>query len=89
MDRIRSFFAPNRIAVYLTAIASLATALAPVVADLDTSDTIALATGLAGLVGVVAKWLSGWQAHEAREADTLQRVETAELPPSTPTDVPA
>lgn len=59
-------FAPNRIAVYLTSGAALATALAPAVADLDTEDTIALGLGLTGIVATVIKWLDGWQKHEAR-----------------------
>lgn len=85
---MRKFLAPNRIAVYLAALASLATALAPVVADLDSSDTVALATGLLGLVGVIVKWLSGWQAFEDREHQALQGIETAEREPTVATDVP-
>jgi hypothetical protein len=55
---------PNRVAVYLTVVASLLTALAPTVADLDTTSTASLIAGLAGVVVVVVKWLTGWQQHE-------------------------
>lgn len=85
---MRKHFAPNRIAVYLAALASLATALIPVVEDLDTQSTTTLAVGLAGLVAVVAKWLTGWQAHEEREHQALQGIETAEPEPTVATDVP-
>lgn len=57
--------APNRIAVYLTALASLAAALAPAVANLDLTSTGGVALGLLGLVAVVNRWLDGWQAYEA------------------------
>ena len=58
--------APNRIAVYLTALAGLLTAVAPAVANLNTTSTVGLATGFAGIVVIAFKWLTGWQAHEAR-----------------------
>lgn len=57
-------FAPNRIAVYLTSLAALAAALAPVAADMDWTSTAGLIAGLLGLVTVVSKWLDGWQAYE-------------------------
>jgi hypothetical protein len=55
---------PNRIAVYLVAAASLLTALAPAVADLDPTSTASLVAGLVGLVLIATKWLTGWQQHE-------------------------
>jgi hypothetical protein len=58
--------APNRIAVYLTALAALAGGLAPVVADLDLSSTVGIVAGLASITAAVNKWLSGWQAYESR-----------------------
>lgn len=58
-------FNPNRIAVYLVALAGLLTALAPTVADLDLTSTASLIAGLAAVVTVVVKWLSGWQAYES------------------------
>lgn len=59
---------PNRVAVYLTASAALLTALAPAVADLDLTSTATLIAGLAGLVTVVCKWLTGWQTDEQNRA---------------------
>lgn len=60
---------PNRIAVYLTSLAALLGGLAPAVADLDLSSTIGILGGVAAIVGVVRKWLDGWQAHEYAVAD--------------------
>ena len=56
--------APNRIAVYLTSAAGLATAAAPVIADLDLTSTVVIVGGFAGLAAVVNRWLVGWQADE-------------------------
>lgn len=58
--------APNRIAVYLTGLAGLATAIAVPVAELDTSSTVGVVGGLAAIVGVAVKFLEGWQRHEDR-----------------------
>lgn len=58
---------PNRVAVYLTALAGLAGALAPVVANLDTRSTVGVLGGLATILTVAVKWLDGWQKHEARQ----------------------
>lgn len=57
--------APNRVAVYLTAGAALAGGLAPAVADLDVTSTGGIIAGLAVILGVVNRWLTGWQTHEA------------------------
>lgn len=59
---------PNRIATYLTVIAGAATAIAPAVADLDTTSVVTIGLGLGGIVVAFWKWMSGWQAHEARTA---------------------
>lgn len=59
---------PNRIAVYLTSLAGLATAVAVPLADLDTTSTAGLIAGLAAIAGVVSVWLKGWQKHEERES---------------------
>lgn len=59
---------PNRIAVYLTALAALAGGLAPAIADLDWTSTAGVIAGLVAILSVVQKWLSGWQQHEARQA---------------------
>lgn len=60
-------FAPNRIAVYLTVLAGVAGALAPVVADMDWSSVAGIVAGLGAIVATVVKWLDGWQKHEARQ----------------------
>lgn len=57
---------PNRLAVYLTALAGLAAALAPAVANLDLTSTVGVAAGFAGITTVVHKWLEGWQKDEER-----------------------
>lgn len=59
---------PNRIAVYLTALAALAGGLAPVVANLDLTSTIGISAGLVAITAVVYKWLEGWQHYESRTA---------------------
>lgn len=56
--------APNRVAVYLTALAALAGGLAPAVANLDVTSTAGIVAGLATILAVVHKWLTGWQSHE-------------------------
>lgn len=56
--------APNRIAVYLTALAALAGAIAPVLGDMDWTSTAGIIAALLALVTVVSKWLDGWQAYE-------------------------
>lgn len=78
---------PNRIAIYFTALAALATALAPVLADLDTTSTAGLIAGLAALAGVVGVWLRGWQRYEDRLESTPDE-ELAEPIDPEPTDVP-
>lgn len=57
--------APNRIAVYVAGAGSLATAAAPLVADLDLTTQASTVAGLAALVSVVYKFLTGWQNYEA------------------------
>jgi len=85
--------APNRIAVYLTAGAGLATAVAVPLAELDTSSVVGVVGGLAAIATVVHKFLEGWQRHEARvearaiepvDMAVLEALETATLPAPTP-----
>lgn len=59
---------PNRIAVWLTAGAALAAALAPVVGNLDWTSTAGVVAGISAITAVVYKWLDGWQKHEERQA---------------------
>lgn len=68
--------APNRVAVYLTAVAGLCTALAPAVANLDVTSTVGAVGGLAAVAAVVDRWLKGWQADEARKAAGLPSIST-------------
>lgn len=68
---IRRFFAPNRVVVYLTAAAALAAALTTVWGDLDWTSTAGIITALATVLGVVVKWLDGWQKYEASERGDL------------------
>lgn len=72
---------PNRIAIYLTTLAGLCTALAPAVADLDSSSTVGLITGFAGIAAIAFKFLEGWQRYEERTdlealADVVDASET-------------
>ena len=57
---------PNRLAVYLTTGAGLATAVAVPLAELDTSSAVGVVGGLAAIAAVVHKWLEGWQRYEDR-----------------------
>ena len=51
-------------AVYLTALAGLLTAVTPAVANMDTTSTAGMVTGGLMILGVAVKWLDGWQKHE-------------------------
>lgn len=59
---------PNRVVVALTVLAGLVGAVAPAVANLDTTSTVGVLGGLATVLGAAVKWLDGWQKHEARVA---------------------
>lgn len=59
----------NRKVALLGAAVSLALALAPVVADLDWTSTAGVLAGVVAVLGIVNRWLVGWQAHEARSVD--------------------
>lgn len=54
----------NRIAAYLTSLAALLGALAPVVANLDLASTIGVLGGVLALLGVFREWLKGWRQSE-------------------------
>lgn len=64
---------PNRVAVYLTALAGVLGALAPAVANLDTTSTVGVLGGLAVILGIASRWLDGWQKFEARRAAPLHQ----------------
>lgn len=59
---------PNRIAVYFTALAALATGLLPVIANLDLTSTIGVVGGVAALATVISVWLFNWGKYEERQA---------------------
>lgn len=59
----------NRVVVGLNLVAGLATAIVVPVANLDLSSTAGVLGGLAAIALASVKFLTGWQAHEARVAD--------------------
>lgn len=59
---------PNRIAVVVAAAITLALAALPVVADMDWTSTAGIVAGIVAVLGIVQKWLDGWQKHEDRIA---------------------
>jgi high-affinity Fe2+/Pb2+ permease len=61
-------FPLNRVVAITGGAISLAAAVFPVLANLDWTSTAGVLGGVLSLNMVVMKWLSGWQAHEAREA---------------------
>lgn len=63
-----SLFAPNRIAVYFTIAAGLASAIAPALADMDTTSVAGVIAGVVAIVTATTTFLFGWQKHEARQA---------------------
>lgn len=54
----------GRIAAGMGAIAGLLAALAPIVANLDTTSTLGVVGGAAVIVTAIVKWLDGWQKYE-------------------------
>lgn len=69
--------APNRLAVYLTVLAGLLTAIAPAVADLDATSTATLIAGLVAVVVAAVTWLRGWQQMEkVSQQNTLHELVT-------------
>lgn len=65
---------PNRVATILAVIAGIATAVAPVVANMDWSSTAGVIAGGFAAVLAIVKWLDGWQKHEANVAQTTGKV---------------
>lgn len=63
-DFIKTQLAPNRLAVYFTALAALGTGLLGVLGNLSFQSTAAVVGSLVVLAGVVARWLAGWQNYE-------------------------
>lgn len=71
---------PSRLAVYATAAAALLGALVPILADLDTSSTAGVVTGLAALAVVVREWLVGRRAWEIEQERTVRASLVAAAP---------
>jgi hypothetical protein len=61
---------PNRVATALAVLAGIATAIAPVIADMDWTSTAGVIAGGLGAILAIGKWLDGWQKHEANVALT-------------------
>jgi protein-S-isoprenylcysteine O-methyltransferase Ste14 len=59
---------PNRVAVYLTVLAGIITAVLPTLADMDWKSTAGVMSGLGAIVVAAVTFLIGWQRHEARQA---------------------
>jgi hypothetical protein len=59
---------PNRVVAVATAVVALALGILPTVADMDWSSTAGVMTSLVVILGVVYKWLEGWQRHEEQIA---------------------
>lgn len=57
----------NRVVAVVSVLISLALAVLPVVANFDWTSTAGVIAGIVAVLGVVSKWLEGWQAHEARQ----------------------
>ena len=66
----------NRIVAVAAALISLALAVLPVVANMDWKSTAGVIAGIIAVLGIVQKWLEGWQMHEDRVA-----AQAAVLPP--------
>jgi len=58
----------NRVVVVLTALSGLAAAITVPLANLDTSSTIGVVSGLGAVVAAAVTFLIGWQKYEARQA---------------------
>jgi hypothetical protein len=82
LGKIRAFFAPNRVVVYLTTGAGAATAAVAVLENTDPTTTAGLVAGYFGAVAAALKWLEGWQKHEASERGD----HTGGIPPMPPPD---
>ncbi len=59
-------FPANRVAAIFAVLAGVLGALAPIIADLDTSSTAGLIAGLLAILVPIDRFLKGSQAHEAR-----------------------
>src|SRR5262245_31427595 len=67
----------GKIVTVLGAVATLAAALAPALANLDFASTGGLVGGVLALAVVVSKWLDGWQKYEQDVRDPTKFNEPA------------
>jgi hypothetical protein len=58
---------PNRVVAVAASLVTLALAALPVLADMDWTSTAGILAGITAVLGIVLKWLTGWQQHEARQ----------------------
>jgi uncharacterized membrane protein YadS len=58
----------NRVVAFATALLALILGLLPLIANLDWTSTTGIAASLAVVLGIVYKWLDGWQKHEEQNA---------------------
>lgn len=74
---------PGRIATALAGLAGIATAVAPVVADMDWTSTAGVIAGGLAVVYAIGEWLKGWRSyeHDAREAGLIVAAEVEPPPP--------
>lgn len=63
----------NRVVAVAAALISLALAVLPVVANFDWTSTAGVIAGIVAVLGIVDRWLQGWQAHEARQSLVLSQ----------------
>lgn len=60
---------PNRVALYIGAVAAFAAGLAPIVANLDWQSTAGVIAGLTALATYVNTFVIGQQKHERNKAE--------------------
>lgn len=65
---------PNRIAAIVAVLAGVLGAVAPLIADLDTSSVAGVIAGLVAIVAVVDRFLKGSQQWDALQAQTAAAV---------------
>lgn len=67
----------GRLVAGLGALAGIAAALAPALANLDITSTVGVIGGVGALAAAVVKWLDGWQKYEADVRDPTKFNEPA------------
>jgi hypothetical protein len=77
-----SWLSPSRVAAGLVGLSGVAAAVAPAVAELDTTDTASVLGGLATIVIAGVTWLIGRQQYERRQDDLLKAELLRRSPPA-------